>query len=96
MMTPNNPWIQGLPGPKLQQVIDEKGEALKERHHTDDVFFAIWLQALDQAVRRRVLVRYDDLEDWGYWDAYDAGMSPRDAAIEMLEDAGWDFDEALR
>lgn len=88
--TTDNPWVQNLPGPKLRQVIDEKGDALKERHHTDDVFFAVWLQALDQAVQRRVLVRYDDLEDWRYRDAYDDGMSPVDAAVEMLEDAGWD------
>jgi hypothetical protein len=86
----DNPWIQNLPGPRLKQVIEEKGDALKERHHTEDVIFAVWLQALDQAVRRRVLISYDDLEDWGYWDAYDAGMSPVDAAVEMLADAGWD------
>jgi len=86
----DNPWFETLHGPRLQQVIEEKGDALKERHHTDDVMFAIWLQALDQVVRRRVLVRYDDLEDWGYRDAYDSGMSPKDAALEMLEDAGWD------
>jgi hypothetical protein len=88
-VAPTNPWIQGLPGPALRKVIDEKGLALKERHHTDDVFFAVWLQALDQAVARRVMVRYDDLEDWDYWSAYDAGMSPREAAIEMLEDNGY-------
>lgn len=89
-MTTDNPWIQNLHGPRLQQVIEEKGDALMERHHTTDVLFAVWLQALDQAVRRRVMMRYDDLEDWHYRDAYDAGMSPKDAAVEMLEDAGWD------
>lgn len=90
MSTPTNPWFNTLPGPRLQQIIDEKGEALKKRHHTEDVYFAIWLQALDQAVGRRVMLRYDDLEDWDYWSAYDAGMSPHDAAIEMLADNGWD------
>jgi len=85
-----NPWFETLHGPKLERVISEKGDALKERHHTQDVYFAIWLQALNQAVQRRVLVSYDDLEDWGYWDAYEAGMSPREAAIEMLQDNGWD------
>jgi hypothetical protein len=85
----DNPWFDTLPGPKLNKVIAEKGDALKERHHTDDVYFAIWLQALNTAVQRRVMVSYDDLEDWDYWDAYEAGMSPRDAAVEMLADAGW-------
>jgi len=86
----DNPWIQNLPGPRLKKVVEEKGDALMERHHTDDVYFAIWLQALNRAVQRRVLVSYDDLEDWDYWSAYDSGMSPKDAAIEMLADAGWD------
>ena len=84
-----NPWFETLHGPKLERVIAEKGDALKERHHVDDVYFAIWLQALNQAVQRRVMVHYDDLEDWDYWSAYDAGMFPRDAAIEMLTDNGW-------
>lgn len=90
--TPDNPWIQNLPGPRLRQVIDEKGAALMDRHHTDDVFFAVWLEVLDRAVQRRVHVRYDDLEDWGYRDAYDSGMSPKEAAVEMLAAAGWDFE----
>ncbi len=93
MITTDNPWFDTLPGPKVKQVIEEKGDALKERHHTDDVYFAIWLQALDQAARRRVAVRYDDLEDWDYASAYEGGMSPRDAAVEMLEDAGWQVPE---
>lgn len=85
-----NPWIENLPGPRLAQVVAEKGDALKGRYHTDDVYFAVWLHALDRAVQRRVLVSFDDLEDWDYWSAYDGGMSPRDAAIEMLHDNGWD------
>jgi Family of unknown function (DUF5419) len=85
-----NPWFDTLPGPKLKKVIAEHGDALKERHHTDDVYFAIWLHTLDRSVQRRVLVSYQDLEDWDYWSAYDAGMSPRDAAVEMLQDNGWD------
>jgi hypothetical protein len=85
-----NPWIENLPGPKLQRVVDERGDALKERYHTDDVYFAIWLYALDRAVQRRVMVSFSDLEDWDYWTAYDAGQSPKEAAIEMLIDNGWD------
>jgi len=94
---PDNPWIQNLPGPRLKQVVEENGDALKERHHTDDVYFAIWLHALNRAVQRRVVLTYDDLEDWDYWSAYEGGMSPKDAAIQMLTDAGWGdaFDEAL-
>lgn len=85
-----NPWIENLPGPRLEKVVEEQGDRLKERYHVDDVYFAIWLHALNRAVQRRVLVSFDDLEDWDYWSAYDGGMSPRDAAIEMLADNGWD------
>ena len=94
----SNPWIESLPGPRLAAVVERDGERLKERHHTDDVYFAVWLHALNRAVQRRVLISYDDLEDWDYWSAYEGGMSPRDAAIEMLDDAGWGetYDEALR
>jgi|KBSMisStaDraftv2_1062788.scaffolds.fasta_scaffold945075_2 hypothetical protein len=84
-----NPWIQGLPGPRLLDVIAKHGDDLKARHHTDDVYFAIWLHALDRAVQRRVLVSYDDLEDWDYWSAYEGGQSPKEAALDMLTDAGW-------
>jgi len=91
-----NPWINNLPGPRLKKVVAEQGDELKRRHHTTDVYFAIWLHALDRAVQRRVLVSYDDLEDWDYWSNYDAGMSPKDAAIQMLADNGWDeYDKGM-
>lgn len=90
MSTPTNPWFDTLPGPKVEKIIEEKGDALKERYHVEDVFFALWLHALNVAVQRRVMVSFDDLEDWDYWSAYDAGMLPKDAAIEMLQDNGWD------
>lgn len=84
-----NPWIDGLPGPRLLQVIEERGDALKERYHTDDVHFAVWMHAMNKAVQRRVIISFDDLEDWGYADAYDEGMFPSDAALQMLRDNGW-------
>lgn len=94
----NNPWIDSLPGPKLARVIEEKGDALKKRYHTDDELFAVWMHAMNRAVQRRVIMAFDDLEDWDYWSAYEGGMSPKDAAIEMLDDNGWGdtYDEALR
>jgi hypothetical protein len=89
-MTTTNPWFDTLPGPRIEQMIEKHGAALKERYYTNDVYFALWLHALNRAVQRRVLVSFDDLEDWNYRDNYDAGMMPVDAAKEMLADNGWD------
>lgn len=87
-----NPWFDTLPGPRLQQLLDEQGDRLKERYYTDDVWFAIWLHALNRVVQRRVMLSFDDLEDWCYRDAYDDGMPPKDAALEMLDANGYDFE----
>lgn len=35
------------------------------------------------------MMSFDDLEDWGYRDAYDSDLSPHEAALEMLADNGW-------
>lgn len=96
-MTTPNPWFDTLNGPTIQRVIDKHGDTLKAKHDTEDVYFALWLEAVDRAVMRRVLIGYRDLEDWDYWSNYDAGMSPQDAALEMLADNGWSnaLDEAL-
>lgn len=92
-----NPWFDTLPGPRLAAVIEEQGEALKKRYAVTDVYFAVWLHTLNRAVQRRIIVSFDDLEDWDYWSAYEAGMSPRDAAIQMLADNGYAdaYDETL-
>jgi hypothetical protein len=84
-----NPWFDTLAGPRLAEIIAKSGDLLKSRYHTDDVYFALWMHAVNRAVQRRVHVSFDDLEDWDYWSNYDAGMLPVDAAVEMLEDNGW-------
>ena len=85
-----NEWIAKIDSDKLSAWIEENGERAKERHHTNDVYFAVWMHHLNLVVQRRVMMSYDDLEDWDYWMAYDAGMSPREAAKDMLEDLGYD------
>jgi hypothetical protein len=88
MSTPN-PWFDGLNGPKVQRVIEERGDRLKEYYGTDDVYFALWMHAVSARVMRLVHVGALDLEDWAYRDNYDAGMLPVDAAVQMLEDNGY-------
>ena len=88
-----NTWIESLPADKVEAWIAKNGERACADHMTDDPHFALWLHYVDRAVMRRVMIGYRDLEDWDYWSAYDAGMSPVDAAIEMLEDAGYETEE---
>lgn len=90
-----NPWINDIPGPRLAQLVEKSGDSVMARYHTDDVYFAIWLHALNRCVQRRIVLSFDDLEDWDYWSAYEGGMHPKDAALEMLADAGYDYDEAM-
>ena len=82
-------WFATIDADKLSAWIEKNGEAAKKRHHTDDVYFAVWMHQLNIIVRNRTFMSYDDLEDWDYWMAYDAGMSPREAAGDMLEDLGY-------
>lgn len=88
-MTNPNPWFDTLPGPRLKKIIEEHGDKLLERYHTIDVHFAVWMHAMNKAVQRRVPMSYDDFEDWDYRTAYDEGMFPARAAIQMLDDNGY-------
>lgn len=89
----SNPWVLALPADKVEAWIEKNGERACADHWTEDPYFALWLHYLDRTVRRTVLISYRDLEDWDYWSAYDAGMSPVDAAYDMLEDAGYETGE---
>jgi hypothetical protein len=93
MITTNNPWVLSLPADKVEAWIEKNGERACEEHMTTDPVFALWLVYVDKAVMRRAWISYRDLEDWDYWSAYDAGMSPKDAAIDMLDANGYDMDE---
>lgn len=85
-----NAWIDTLPGPALAAWVDKHGEAAMARHYTDDPMFALWLHYVDKAVMRRTHMSYRDMEDWGYRDAYDGDLTPAEAAVEMLEDNGYE------
>jgi hypothetical protein len=51
--------------------------------------FEQWKQEVDRAVQSLAGLSADDLEDWGYRDAYDDGMSPKRAAIHALANSGF-------
>lgn len=84
-----NAWIDSLPGPRVQGAIEKYGDMLMKRYHTTDVYFAVWLHAVNLAVQRRILLDIHDLEDWPYYDAYEGDMEPVDAAKEMLAYHGY-------
>lgn len=84
-----NAWIEGLPADKVAAWVSKNGERAMDIHMTEDPHFALWLHYLDRACRRRVLMSYRDLEDWDYWAAYDGGMSPVEACVDMLEANGY-------
>lgn len=50
-----------------------------------DERYALWLANVDHRMGRLVGLGHRDIGDWTWWDAYEAGVSPRDAAREALE-----------
>lgn len=81
-------YIDGLDQDKVTRTLAEKGSALTERWHTDDQRFALWLQLCNRNMAGRIGFGVDDIEDWTWRDAYDAGMDPRSAVNEALEHSG--------
>lgn len=48
-----------------------------------------WMTALDQEIHERSGVSVHDLADWHFADAFADGMSVKEAADEMLDEAGF-------
>lgn len=59
--------------------------------------FPDWLADVDDVIEERIGLSRDDLPDWRYWDAWNKGVSPKEAADAVLasacEDLGFDFDD---
>lgn len=69
--------------------ITANGEKACKAYYTDDPTFALWMYYVDRQVRRRIVLSIMDLEDWRFRDAYDDDMSPKEAAIQLLDDLGY-------
>jgi hypothetical protein len=54
--------------------------------------FEDWKREVDREVERRIGLSSDDLPDYCYRDAYDAGDAPEDVAIEVLAEAGFEVE----
>lgn len=66
---------------------------MADQKMVDGLTFQQWLKAVDRVLMARVGVGHRDLADWMWWDAWESGMSARDAALEAFEedfsDYGW-------
>lgn len=51
--------------------------------------FDEWMEAVDARVWAAANVSVHDLPDWHFMDAYTDGAPPEEAAVEVLENAGW-------
>lgn len=63
-----------------------KETKLAEKRSYDD-----WRKEVDKEILRLTdnLLVGDDLPDWGYWDAWDEGVTPRQAAKSVLSEASF-------
>lgn len=46
--------------------------------------FADWKAKVNEIVESEIFIGCDDLEDWGYMEAFEEGISPEEAAEEVL------------
>lgn len=50
--------------------------------------FEQWMQRVNQILGSTIGLDADDLPDWHYYDAWEDGVPPKEAAREALEYAG--------
>ena len=53
--------------------------------------FETWMIEVDRRLVVACSMGVDDLPDYSYRDAFDAGMSANEVAEEALDNAGWSF-----
>lgn len=51
---------------------------------SDAEFFEAWKAKVNEIIESEIFVGCDDLEDWDYRLAFEDGMSPEEAADEVL------------
>ncbi len=52
--------------------------------------FTAWMREVNFIIENKTGLSYNDLPDWDYVSAFEDEISPKDAASEALEDAGYD------
>ncbi len=51
----------------------------------EDMEFETWMKAVNRWLRQHASVDADDLVDYSYYDAWEDGATPAEAAVEALE-----------
>jgi hypothetical protein len=51
----------------------------------NDPRFALWLKLVDRRMGRAIGLTHRDIGDWTWRDAFDDGVSPREAAFDALQ-----------
>lgn len=49
--------------------------------------FQTWMGLVDLLIRQRTTMGVDDIDDWSYRDAYDRGVTPKQAASRAIQAA---------
>ena len=52
-----------------------------------DAKFAVWQAQVAKIIKTVTGLDIDDLPDWDYASAFEEGISPRQAALSVIEDA---------
>lgn len=56
----------------------------------EDIKFKRWKRVVDAYIIAKCGLTSEDIDDWDYRMAFDCGYTPKDAAMEALEEAGYD------
>jgi hypothetical protein len=63
----------------------EVGERYIMDYAGGDVRFGVWLRLVDARLGKSLGIGHRDLSDWTWRDAFDDGLSPKEAAVAALE-----------
>lgn len=85
-----NAWVQQLDQTKVSAWIANNGERAMTFYGVDDPHFALWMHYLNKAVTRRVGISMMLMEDWDYASAYESDVHPTEAALDLIDDLGYD------
>lgn len=82
-------WIDSQPAEKIEAALQRMREHPERFERTSayaggDERFGLWLALVNKRLSNAVGLGLFDLGDWNIRDAYDDGMSPREAAAETL------------